>query len=292
MQLDLSPAFATHTPPKGQLLKWIGNKQRFAAEICKFFPYHVNHYYEPFLGSGAVLATYQPQEGTGSDIFAPLIDIWNELTNNPDSLKAWYADRRNRLFEEEKKEVYESVLESFNAHHNGPDFLYLTRSCYGGIIRFRKADGYMSTPCGPHMPISSKSFAKRVQEWHPRMKNYSFIKADFSETIEQASFGDLVYCDPPYIDSQAILYGAQSFDLADLFESIDRAKTRGVNVALSIDGTKKSGNHLCDIEIPEKLFETEAIIQVGRSMLKRFQIGGQTAEEEEVTDRLLLTYEV
>ena len=37
-----------------QLLKWIGNKQRFAHEIAAYFPTDVKTYFEPFLGSGAV----------------------------------------------------------------------------------------------------------------------------------------------------------------------------------------------------------------------------------------------
>jgi DNA adenine methylase len=102
--------------------------------------------------------------------------------------------------------------------------------------------------------------------------------------------GDLIYCDPPYNNSQTILYGAQSFSLERLFEVIERSKGRGVYVALSLDGTKRSGDLICDIPIPEGLFEREAFVNCGRSMLKRFQMGGRSLEGETVTDRLLLTY--
>jgi DNA adenine methylase len=113
---------------------------------------------------------------------------------------------------------------------------------------------------------------------------------EYEEAMENAKRGDLIYCDPPYSNSQAILYGAQSFDLSNLFQVIGRCKNRGVNVALSIDGTKKSGKTKIDLPIPPDLFETEMFIDCGRSMLKRFQMDGQTLEEEVVTDRLLLTY--
>ena len=43
-------------PFNTQLLKWIGNKQRFAHEIASYFPKDIKTYYEPFLGSTAVLA--------------------------------------------------------------------------------------------------------------------------------------------------------------------------------------------------------------------------------------------
>jgi DNA adenine methylase len=59
---------------------------------------------------------------------------------------------------------------------------------------------------------------------------------------------------------------------------------------LSIDGTKRSGDKICNVPIPEELFEHEATVNCGRSMLRRFQMAGQTLETEVVADRLLLTY--
>ncbi len=290
MQLSLDSKFATYTPPKSQLLKWVGNKQRFAAEIARFFPTDFKTFYEPFLGSGAVMATIAPNSGVGSDAFLPLIEIWQKLKTDPNGLVDWYAEIRNKLENEDKVAVYENVKASFNANHNGKDFLFLTRTCYGGIVRFRKSDGYMSTPCGPHTPISVESFAKRVKNWHGRMRNVNFVHSDYKEIFAIAQEGDLIYCDPPYSHSQGILYGAQSFNLKDLFIEITKAKERGVRVALSIDGSKKSGNYLCDLPIPQDVFEEEIFVSVGRSMLRRFQMEGQTLEAELVSDRLLLNY--
>lgn len=71
---------------------------------------------------------------------------------------------------------------------------------------------------------------------------------------------DLVYCDPPYTHTQAILYDAQEFSLKKLLQVIDRCKRRGVFVALSIDGTKRSGNKICDLPIPDGLFDRELLI--------------------------------
>ena len=124
MQLTLDSKFATYTPPKGQLLKWVGNKQRFASEIARFFPTDFNTFYEPFIGSGAVIATVAPTNGVGADAFKPLVEIWNKLKNDPDGLVKWYANSRDRLETEDKVDVYESVKASFNLNHNGEDFLF------------------------------------------------------------------------------------------------------------------------------------------------------------------------
>lgn len=277
-------------PFKTQLLKWIGNKQRFAHEIISYFPKEFGTYYEPFLGSGAVLGTLSPQNAVASDVFKPLIEIWQTLKNNPNLLIQWYKNRWERLENGNKKEEYEKIKSDYNNYPNGADLLFLCRSCYGGVVRFRQSDGYMSTPCGVHKPISPESFASRVSIWHKRTENTNFLHKDYKFSMYMAKKGDLIYCDPPYSHTQSILYGAQSFSLEKLFESIEDCKKRGVYVALSIDGTKKSGDLICDIPIPHGLFEREIQVNCGKSMLKRFQMGGESLKKENVTDRLLLTY--
>lgn len=280
------------TPFKAQLLKWIGNKQRFAHEIVSYFPPTMGTYFEPFLGSGAVLATLAPTSAVGSDAFGPLVEIWMALKDSPDRLKRWYAERWEQTQNDPKEVVYERVKASYNAKPNAADLLYLCRSCYGGVVRFRKKDGHMSTPCGVHNPISPTSFSRRADEWRARCRQTRFVQSDFADVMKTAKSGDFIYCDPPYVDTQAIIYGAQGFRLASLFEAIERCKSRGVFVALSIDGTKRSGDKICNVSVPQGLFESEASVNCGRSMLRRFQLGGQTLEREVVADRLLLTYRV
>ncbi len=282
---------SSKVPPfKRGLLKWIGNKQRFAHQIASFFPPQIGTYREPFLGSAAVLATLAPSCGVASDSFRPLIEIWQTLSSDPELVKLWYAERWLFSKDGDKKGQYEKIKAAYNTHPNGADLLFLCRSCYGGVVRFRKRDGYMSTPCGVHDPIHPKKFARRVDEWVSRTSGTQFFLMDYQEAMAKAEPNDLIYCDPPYRNSQTILYGAQSFDLSDLFRAIEDCKSRGVYVALSIDGTKKSGKFKVELPIPVGLFEREEFIDCGRSMLRRFQMNGQTLEKEIVADRLLLTY--
>jgi DNA adenine methylase len=277
-------------PFRSQLLKWVGNKQRFAHEIVSYFPTLFATYYEPFLGSGAVLATLAPQRAVASDAFGPLMEIWQSLKTDPERLKGWYAERWQRTLSKGREEVYDGVRAAYNASPNGADLVYLCRSCYGGVVRFRRADGAMSTPCGAHIPIAPSSFARRADEWRRRCGHADFVHAGYAEMMGQVTEGDLVYCDPPYVDCQAILYGAQEFSLRGLLHEIARCKARGGRVALSIDGTKRSGDRICDVPLPDGLFETEISVNCGRSMLRRFQMPGRTLEGEVVADRLLLTY--
>lgn len=277
-------------PFKTQLLKWVGNKQRFAHDIIGLFPAGLGTYWEPFLGSGAVLGSLAPVKAIGADALGPLIGIWTELKARPDLVKQWYSERWERIEREGKVAVFEAVKASYNRNPNSADLLYIARACYGGILRFRQRDGGISTPSGAHNPIEPKSFGRRVDIWHERTRGTEFVHSDFEPIVDAARAGDLVYCDPPYTHTQGILYGAQAFDLGRLLAAIERCKSRGVYVVLSIDGTKKSGSYLCDLPLPSGLFEREAYLDCGRSMLRRFQMKGETLEAEVVRDRLLLTY--
>ncbi|EFU60363.1 DNA adenine methylase [Actinomyces sp. oral taxon 180] len=276
-------------PP--QLLKWVGNKQRIARQIVDAFPLDFGVYYEPFLGSGAVMGALAPNCAVGSDVLPALIRIWDRLVHAPEELISDYDRYRAQIDKGvDKRCVYRRALDDYNLSNDDRAFVFLSRACYGGVIRFRKADGYMSTPVGAHMPISTESFRKRVYSWRERVVGATFDCMDYREAFELPQSGDLVYCDPPYVDTQKILYGAQSFDFDDLIGCIDDAKSRGVRVAMSIDGSKQGGRKWVDLDLPRNLFESEVRISVGKSMLRRFQLAGEVLDGEEVVDRLLLTY--
>ncbi len=275
-------------PPK-QLLKWIGNKQRFATTIAKVFPEQYRTYFEPFVGSGAVLGAIAPKRGIAGDILKPLIAMWNLLKDNPQLLYDHYKNKWQGYMKNPLK-IYTQTLASYNENPNPLDLVFISRSCYGGVIRFTKK-GNMSTPIGPHKPIPPESFKERVILWRSRVKDTQFVTASFEETMSLAGQDDIVYCDPPYVDSQAILYGAQLFKVEKLWEAIYQAKSRGAKIALSIDGHKKSGSKIVHLDIKkDDLFKRELLIEGGSSMLRRLQKTGEIMVGEDVHDRLLLTW--
>jgi DNA adenine methylase len=281
-------------PLSGQLLKWIGNKQRMAAHIATRLPADFRCYYEPFVGSGAVLAALAPRRAVAADVLAPLVALHRAVQREPDAVVAAYRARRDPYAAVHgdlaaRRERYLAVRARYNAAPSADDLFFLARACYGGVIRFTRA-GQMNTPCGAHLPISAETLARRVAAWRPRVAGAEFVTSDFEAIVDAAGPGDVVYCDPPYSDSEATLYGAQTFALERLLAAIGRAKARGARVALSIDGSKRSGQKLIELALPEGLFVDAAMVRVGRSMLRRFQMGGQTLEDEVVHDRLLCTW--
>src|SRR4029077_11431045 len=120
MQIELiqMPETIVTKPFRRQLLKWIGNKQKFAPEIVSFFPDSYGTYFEPFLGSAGVLGFLAPKTGFGGDCFRPLIEIWQTLRKEPERLKRWYRDRWQQMQSGEKISGYESIKASYNAKPN------------------------------------------------------------------------------------------------------------------------------------------------------------------------------
>jgi DNA adenine methylase len=284
MQLSLLP----RTRPKGQLLKWVGNKYKYAHTITAFFPDEFDRYIEPFLGTGAVLATLAPERSLAGDANKCLMAFWYLVQNDPDPLVLYYRTTISR-FNKSRDRVYAEVKSRYNADPNPMDLMILSRTCYGGVMRFTR-EGYFSTPIGPHAPISPGTFESRLLEWRERIRQTVFVNQSFTKTMESASYGDLVYCDPPYSDSQSILYGAQDFSLPRLIDMITNCKANGAKVALSIDGTKKSGSKRIPAKWSPDLFEREVFLDCGSSMLRRFQNNGCKMTGENVHDRLLLTW--
>lgn len=281
------------------LLKWIGNKQRFANTIISYVPDTFKNYYEPFLGSGAVLAELLMQDSTkmfprfehayGSDILPFLIDIFNSVKGNPDGIIEYYSKEITAYYRDPETQ-YEVIRDRFNQNHNAFDFCLLSRTCYSGVIRFRKDDGYMSTPRGAHKPISPTVFEKRVSLWSDLVQKAEFSVESFETAMSKPQQGDIVYCDPPYTHSQSIIYGAQEFNVQRLWDKIAECKSRGAHVMLSINGTRESRKKDISVDIPKGLFEREILVNCGTSMIDRFQNAGKGMTDEVVHDKLLLTW--
>lgn len=281
------------------LLKWIGNKQRFAETIVSAMPAVFNNYYEPFLGSGAVLGELLKSRRDGlfpqfkgayaSDSLPFLIEIFLVVKDNPDQLIAYYTDEINAYYSDPEKKYYE-IRDRFNNDKNPFDFCLLSRICYSGVIRFRKTDGYMSTPRGPHIPIKPLEFEKRVRLWSSLIQDVSFSSESFVNSMERALKDDIVYCDPPYTHSQTIIYGAQEFSIDVLWKKIEECKERGAMVILSLNGTRESKKKDISVVIPSNLFKREAVIDCGVSMIDRLQNSGGQMIQEDVHDKLLFTW--
>ena len=276
------------TRPKGQILKWVGNKYRHAAVIAEYLPAGFDTYYEPFVGTGAVLATIRPERAVAGDTLPMLVALLQTVQTDPDRVADHYEMWRDQIVER-GRDAYLEVRDRYNGCPNPLDLMVLSRTCYGGVVRFTR-QGTMSTPMGPHRAMPAEKLRLRLDEWQERIAAVRFECLDFSETISEAGDGDLVYCDPPYVHGQTILYGAQDFSLDELWKALGGAIERGASVAVSVDGWRQSGDKEIDPSLVEGMFARELLIERGGCMLRRFQMIGEDMAAEQVADRLLLSW--
>jgi DNA adenine methylase len=278
----------TRRRPSGQLLKWVGNKFRYAEAIAQYLPTTSGTYYEPFVGTGAVLATMAPERAIAGDTLPTLVDLLRVVQRDPERLVTHYAKARTEIGEHGRA-AYETIKARYNRQPSPEDLLVLSRTCYGGVMRFTR-EGRISTPMGPHRPMPADKLARHMLDWQARLSGTEFVFQTFEKTMALAGDGDTIYCDPPYLHGQSILYGAQSFQMTRLWDAVASAVGRGAYVAVSADGWRRSGAKPIDLSIPAGLFVRELLIERGGCMLRRFQMNGSDMAFEQVADRLLLTW--
>jgi len=270
------------------LLKWIGNKFRHAEIIAAHLPSQLGTYYEPFAGTAALAATLTPTAAVASDALPELVALFELVKTGPEDLLEHYQIWSEAIVER-GNDAYLDVRNRFNTDRRPEDLLVLSRTCWGGVVRFTRS-GTISTPLGPHRAMSSAKLAGYLVDWRARLRNVDFRCQDFAATMGLAGVGDTIYCDPPFSHGQAMLYGAHDFRLESLWEATAEAADRGARVAVSLDGSRKSGKDPITPDVPPYLFVREVLIDSGGCMLRRFRAGGQDMRLEQVSERLLLTW--
>ena len=107
------------------VIKWSGSKRSQVNEILKYFPKEIDTYYEPFCGGASVLrglldSDIKVNSYVCSDISKPLIDLWNEIKNNPKELCDYYENEREKFVKD--KGYYYEVRKRFNQNEDCKDF--------------------------------------------------------------------------------------------------------------------------------------------------------------------------
>jgi modification methylase ecoRV len=112
---------------------------------------------------------------------------------------------------------YYEVRARFNADANPLDFLFLTRACFNGVMRFNRS-GHFNVPfCKKPARFSQAYVTKIVNQVDAvsqvvRSGHFDFRVSNFRRILDEARSGDLIYCDPPYIARHADYFNSWSED--------------------------------------------------------------------------------
>ena len=236
-------------------LKWAGNKFRLLKHIIPHLP-KGNRLIEPFAGSGSLTLNTQYDAYWLNDLNADLVGVYRQLKQRPTIFIA--ACEAICQPENNQADHYYQLREEFNAcedpYRRAVLFVYLNRHGFNGLCRYNKK-GLYNVPFGRHVKPSVSKPA--LQQFAKRLKHTKLTQLDFRTLMQQATDGDVVYCDPPYLPltetANFTHYHHQSFEYDDQLALAQAAKQlaeRGITTLIS--------NHHCPLAL--ELYEGAEII--------------------------------
>lgn len=182
---------------KTKLVRWIYDNSRTI---------DFDRWVEPFMGTGVVAFNIKPHKALLCDSNPHIINFYKALQNKeitPSIVKAFLTQEGSLLLQS-KGEHYYTIRERFNNYAHPLDFLFLSRACFNGMMRFNK-NGKFNVPfCRKNNRFSQALVTKITNQ----VKNiseiiacgdYTFINQDFKDTLSISNSNDFIYADPPYI---------------------------------------------------------------------------------------------
>lgn len=243
------------------VIKWSGSKRLVATQLAQNMPLKYNRYFEPFVGGGAMLPFSNGHKGYAGDIIVELIDLWKNIQINPLHVASEYEERWARL-QTEGINIYYEIRDHFNETRDCFDFLFLTRTCVNGLIRYN-AQGKFNNSFHLSRPgIDPNRLREQLVRWSKSIQKITFENTDYREILYNVEAGDFVFLDPPYGGTKD-RYMRTDFNLQDFYAELDRLNSKGVMWMLTFDGT--AGERQYCYAPPSSLYKTKFLITTGNS---------------------------
>lgn len=250
--------------PLQPVIKWSGSKRVVAEQLADYF-LPAKTYYEPFVGGGSMMPFSKANKGMASDIIPELISLWNEIKDNPERVSLEYAKRWKRL-QSEGYQVYYEIRDSFNATKDPMDFLFLTRTCLNGMIRYNSAGEFNNSLHLTRPGIDPDRLSIIIRMWHQYIRKFKFMNVDYRECLSDVKAGDFVFLDPPYGGTKS-RYTQTPFSLDEFYVMLDKLNSKGVYWMLTFDGS--SGERTYSYAPPEDLYKVTFKVKTGKSAFRK-----------------------
>ena len=253
------------------VIKWSGSKRSQAEKILTFFPKEIDTYYEPFCGGASVLrrlldSDIRVKHYICSDLNNGLIDLWNEIINNPLEVSSYYKKLWNELNADDdkqrKKEYFANIRDRYNKEHNPLDFMFIMRTTTNGMPRYNRNGEFNNSFHVTRNGIIPETFEKIIFEWSQLLKqnDVKFIGCSYEDI--KPTENDYMYLDPPYANTKGMYYG--TIDYEKFWDYLRQLPCR---YALSFDG--KSGDIDNTWNVPKDTYTTHEYLLSGNSSFKR-----------------------
>ncbi len=204
----------TASRPKAPPIKTQGIKTKLVPFIARHVDWDWSGVWiEPFLGSGTVLLNIQPPRAFVADSCAPIIRFYKALQSGEITAAGVEAFlvAEGEMLRTKGESHYYAVRKRFNDTGSPLDFLFLSRACFNGLIRFNQK-GQFNTPFCRKPERFSRAYTTKIcnqVKWARNVmhdKDWEFACADWKVGLDQAAPGDFIYADPPYAGRHADYY--------------------------------------------------------------------------------------
>jgi DNA adenine methylase len=185
-----------------QPIPYQGSKRRLAPKIIPHFPEKFKRFVEPFCGSAAMsIATAHHKLCDRfwiNDAHQPLVELWRQIIENPNSLSRSYALLWNAQLGNER-EFFDDVRDRFNRSHEPADFLYILARCVKAAIRYNSSGKFNNTPDNRRKGAKPGEMNARISAASELLAGKTEISSlDYRDVLSKCSESDLIYMDPPY----------------------------------------------------------------------------------------------
>jgi len=244
--------------PLKPFLKWAGGKRWLVESHQKLLPTNFKAYYEPFLGSGAIYFSIQPETAFLSDVNKELIDCYIAVQEKweavEDLLRIHHLKHSNEYYYMLRSQKPKGHIEK------AARFIYLNRTCWNGLYRVN-LKGEFNVPKGTknNVLLGTDNFEGVAN----LLKTAHFQHGDFAEAISKAQKDDFIFVDPPYTVKHNfngfVKYNETMFhwnDQVRLSKALIDASSRGVMVLMT------NANHPSIVELYQNDF---SLLPISRS---------------------------
>ncbi len=183
-------------------LKWAGGKRQLISAIKEFIPQNYTHYYEPFVGAGAVLFALQPQKGILNDTNPELINCYQVIKDAPEELldrcQAHKQNNSKAYFYGLRQQDRQASFQDWSAIDRAARMIYLNKTCFNGLFRVN-SQGQFNVPYGDYAnPVIADPSVIRAVSAYLNRCSVRICEGDFAKAVSTARQGAFVYFDPPY----------------------------------------------------------------------------------------------
>lgn len=248
--------------------------------------YKKNTWIEPFMGSGVVGFNFAGIHAQFADINPHIIKFYTDLQNDnitPYELKSYLAEQS--IYTIKNPDHYYIIRDRFNKNPNSYDFLYLSRMCFNGIMRFNQQNKFNVPFSKNENRLTTKYITTLCEQIHKiqfkiQNNNWKFKVATFDEIIPTANKNDFIYCDPPYTGLNTNYYGNWKIENdQQMFQLLQQTQCNWM-----ISNWKQRGQKI------NPLLETLYKDQIIKTQQHTYIVGGTKEKRPSITEVLIMNY--